>query len=73
LRRTLENKIKEIVNVEMIDEGSALVLINALYFKGDWFEHFKKGSTTSQEFYVKEGSTVNVEMMKRDENRLLQI
>lgn len=58
------NKIKEIVNVEMIDEGSALVLINALYFKGDWFEHFKKGSTTSQEFYVKEGSTVNVEMMK---------
>lgn len=55
--------IKEMI--ESLDPSSALVLINAIYFKGKWNSQFDKGNTTNMPFYKQEGAAVNVPMMKQ--------
>ena len=41
---------------------SDLVLVNALYFKGDWDSKFNPKDTLKQDFYIGKGRTVEVEM-----------
>jgi len=45
------------------DKSSDLVLVNALYFKGDWDCKFNPKDTLKQDFYVGKGRTVEVDMM----------
>ena len=52
---------------KMISEIDAMVmmyLINAIYFKGDWTYPFDEELTGTDDFYLKDGSTVDVEMME---------
>lgn len=41
-----------------------LVLVNAIYFKGDWKQKFRKEDTEITDFHKQDGSTVKVPMMK---------
>jgi len=55
------NKVPKIVTDLSAD--TALVLVNAIYFKGDWLEKFKTTNTKDEDFHVSSSKVVNVEMM----------
>ncbi|XP_018329662.1 antichymotrypsin-2 isoform X3 [Agrilus planipennis] len=62
------NKIKELIQKDMINGNTAMVLVNAIYFKGNWAKQFKKHATIKQPFYVSNEETVNVDMMHIESN-----
>ncbi len=57
------NKIKDLIPQGLITQDTALVLTNAIYFKGNWLTQFKKENTREQDFKISEGETISVEMM----------
>ncbi|KAK2175911.1 hypothetical protein NP493_698g00017 [Ridgeia piscesae] len=64
-------KIKDLLPNGSIDSLTALVLVNAVYFKGDWATKFDSRGTHDSEFIVNAQNTVNVKMMFRhDKYRL---
>lgn len=75
-----QNKIEELINPEDTDEMTALIITNAIYFKGDWVRQFNPSFTQQANFHINEKETVRVEMMDLDkpilnyaENDLLQM
>ena len=46
------NKVTEIVSADAVDTLTRLILINAVYFKGDWLKKFDVNSTTDEDFHV---------------------
>jgi len=56
-------KIPEII--DEIEEQIVMLLMNAIYFKGDWRAGFKTAETTSEPFHALRGTDVNVSMMHR--------
>ena len=58
-------KIEKLVNKQDIPVDTIIVLVNAIYFKGDWVNKFNKKDTKKQEFYVSSGETVMVDMMRQ--------
>ena len=57
-----KEKIKELIPKNILDALTRLVLTNAVYFKAEWAEQFKKGNTKSSEFFTYDGS-VEAELM----------
>jgi len=57
------NKVPEIVPVSAISEQTRLILVNAVYFKGDWMTKFVATSTRPDDFHVSATETVKVPMM----------
>ncbi len=57
-------KITEIV--KEIKPESFMFLINAIYFKGVWTFEFDKKDTREQDFYLEDGSSVQVDMMNQE-------
>ena len=53
----------EIVPASAIDALTRLVLVNAVYFKGDWKKQFKADNTEDQDFHVSPSETTRVKMM----------
>ena len=58
-----KNRIHDIISANDIDELSRLILINALYFKGNWSTPFPEGLTHPKDFYPKETEAVSVDTM----------
>ncbi|KAJ3654869.1 hypothetical protein Zmor_014024 [Zophobas morio] len=58
-----KEKIKNLVIGEDLDELTRLVLINAIYFKGNWKHKFNKKNTKTEPFYLNDIDSVNVQMM----------
>ncbi|KAJ3654866.1 hypothetical protein Zmor_014022 [Zophobas morio] len=58
-----QEKIKDLVKKEDLNESTRLVLVNAIYFKAMWKHVFKKESTKTQPFYLNDIDSVNVQMM----------
>ncbi|CAD6204863.1 GSCOCG00003019001-RA-CDS [Cotesia congregata] len=56
------NCIKHVVNPDDVQDAS-LVLVNALYFKGDWVSPFKSHMSQSKPFNVDEKTTKDVDTM----------
>ena len=52
--------------IEALDESVFMIILNAVYFKGDWVYKFKKESTTKKMFYNFNSQTngKNVDMMQ---------
>ncbi|XP_012874379.1 PREDICTED: serpin B4-like isoform X2 [Dipodomys ordii] len=46
------DKIKDLFPVDSLDSSTALVLVNAIYFKGQWEEKFKKEYTEEGNFWL---------------------
>lgn len=59
-----ENRIKDLLPEKVINASTALVLTNAVYFKGDWELQFDERLTTDEEFWVSPEETVQVPMMR---------
>ena len=52
--------------LDAIQSQIVMLLMNAIYFKGDWRMGFKASETTSQPFHALRGTDVAVSMMHRD-------
>ena len=57
-----KEKIKDLIPSGAITSDTRLVLVNALYFKGDWDNKFDTKATLKQDFYTGSGKTVKVDM-----------
>ena len=57
-------KIQELIAEGDIDEDTKLVLVNAIYFKGDWEFKFDKSKTRKGDFHVSPTKKVETDMMK---------
>ena len=54
----LSDKITELLSRESVNSDTLLVLVNAIYFKGNWEKQFNKEDTREMPFKV---SKVNTE------------
>ncbi len=58
------DKIKDLIPARAVDSSTALVLTNAIYFKGAWQIPFHKEATSDQPFHAAGGADVTVPLMK---------
>ena len=62
------NKIKDLIPPGGVDEQTALVLTNAIYFKGDWKTKFSRWKTRRADFAVSAKDKVKVPLMHLKED-----
>ncbi|CAB1431695.1 unnamed protein product [Pleuronectes platessa] len=60
-----QGKIKDLLAEDALDNGTILVLINAIYFKGNWDKRFEMDSTVDAEFRINKDETKPVKMMRQ--------
>uniref|UniRef100_UPI0037E92F77 leukocyte elastase inhibitor-like isoform X2 n=1 Tax=Semicossyphus pulcher TaxID=241346 RepID=UPI0037E92F77 len=58
-----EGKIKDLLAQGVIDSLTRLVLVNAIYFKGNWNKKFTESSTRDAQFKLNKNQTKTVKMM----------
>jgi serpin B len=58
-----ERKIQELIPLRILDPLTRLVLVNAIYFKGNWASPFEKNLTHPAPFWVTPGEQAQVQMM----------
>ena len=63
-----QGKIKKLISRESITDDTSLVVTNAVYFKGDWEDQFRKEDTSDQPFYLLDGLVVQVPMLYQSNN-----
>ncbi|XP_073672503.1 leukocyte elastase inhibitor-like [Garra rufa] len=63
-----ENKIKNLLKPGMVDGLTRLVLVNAIYFKGNWMHAFGRGVTKEMPFKINQNESRPVEMMYQNKN-----
>jgi len=56
-------KIKDLIASGVLSAMTRLVLVNAIYFKGDWKTQFDKEHTRSDKFHVSANKEIDVDMM----------
>ncbi|XP_058151223.1 serpin I2 [Dasypus novemcinctus] len=59
-----EGKIKDMFSAEEFGPLTRLILVNAVYFKGDWKQKFRRENTQLMKFTAKDGLAVKIPMMK---------
>ncbi len=64
VEKVTRDKIKELLQPGTIDHLTRLVLVNAVYFKGDWAEKFDPSATSKEMFTTLGGKEVSVDMMR---------
>jgi len=65
VEKQTKEKIKELLQKGDVDAATALVLTNAIYFKGDWASKFNQKSTRDEEFKIAADKKVVVPMMRQ--------
>ncbi len=58
-------KIKDLIGEGVLDSLTRLVLVNAIYFKGDWASQFDAEATCDAPFHLTEEKSVQVPMMSQ--------
>ena len=59
-------KIDKLIEKDMVNGNTRLVLVNALYFKGDWEKQFDKKNTAKDKFFLPTGEGVMADMMVQE-------
>ena len=62
-----ERKIKDIIQPGVLDALTRLVLVSAIYFKGNWESQFKRSATKHVPFHLSQKKSVSVPMMNQTE------
>ncbi|XP_038050243.1 serpin B6-like [Patiria miniata] len=57
------NRIKDLLAAGSIDALTRLVLVNAIYFKGDWAAKFQVSNTSPEKFHISATEDIDVPMM----------
>ena len=65
VEKKTERKIRDLIKPGVLNPLTRLVLVNAIYFKGDWASQFKKSSTREAPFALAGNRKVNVPMMRQ--------
>jgi serpin B len=65
VERQTEDKINNLIAPGVLTPATRLVLTNAIYFKGDWVDQFKKADTKDEEFHLSDSRTIKAPMMHR--------
>jgi serpin B len=65
VEKKTENKIKELLMPGVLNPMTRLVLTNAVYFKGMWFDTFKKENTKKGKFRVSKSNIITADMMHK--------
>ncbi|XP_030028030.1 antichymotrypsin-2 isoform X2 [Manduca sexta] len=60
-------KIKDLLSSDSFNADTRLVLVNALYFKGNWKTQFDAMNTIEQPFHIDAQTSVNIPMMFQEE------
>ena len=63
-----QDKIKDLIQPGVLDAMTRLVLTNAIYFKGDWAEPFRKEATQDAPFHVTARQQADVPLMHRQDD-----
>ncbi|XP_005948474.2 antithrombin-III [Haplochromis burtoni] len=58
-----ENRIQDTLPAGSLDRTTVLVLVNTIYFKGQWKHKFDKDQVFNTDFHVSESRTCSVKMM----------
>ncbi|XP_064336481.1 serpin B4-like isoform X3 [Camelus dromedarius] len=64
VERQTNGKIKDLFLNDSIDSSTILVLVNAIYFKGQWHRKFKEENTVEEKFWLSKDRSKSVQMMK---------
>ncbi len=64
VKKKTEGNIEKIL--EELSQDSACVLLNAVYFKGNWKTSFEAKNTHKADFHIPSGKTAQVDMMGRE-------
>lgn len=59
------NRIKDIINRQMVDDNTVMALVNALYFKAKWQDKFQTSQTSKQKFTTLLGEQIQTDFMHR--------
>ena len=59
-----KDKIKDLIQPDILNEDTRMVLVNAIYFKGKWLNQFDSKQTYKEDFYLANGATQKVDMMR---------
>lgn len=51
---------------DRLSEQDRIILMNLLYFKGKWVNEFNREKTKVEEFYLKDNTSVKVDMMNKE-------
>ena len=60
-----KDRIKNLISKNMLDADTRMVLVNAIYFKGNWETMFDKAATRKLPFHKDDGSDVPADFMNR--------
>ena len=60
-------KIRDFLPLGSINGDTAMVLTNAVYFKGDWIEAFDRKDTQKAPFHLTPDDTIEVDMMRKED------
>lgn len=63
VEKITNDKIKNLASPAMFGEHTLVVLVNAIYFKGDWLYKFREEDNTMEDFHLNETEDVYVEFM----------
>ncbi|KAJ2947178.1 hypothetical protein O0L34_g16537 [Tuta absoluta] len=59
------HKIKDLVSPDSLDSSTTSILVNAIYFKGQWVDKFDVNNTKDEDFHITKEKTVKVPTMHR--------
>uniref|UniRef100_A0A7E4V4T0 SERPIN domain-containing protein n=1 Tax=Panagrellus redivivus TaxID=6233 RepID=A0A7E4V4T0_PANRE len=64
VEKATHDHIKDLISVDAINDLTRLILVNAIYFKGNWEKEFNADRTVEGDFYATPEKTTKKELMQ---------